>query len=101
MARFDVYPSPAKGSVGYVLDVQADLLRDLDTRVVVPLLPPERAPKPARGLNPAFEINGQIHLMLTQFVTAVPAKELKKAVLSLDARSDDITRALDLLLVGF
>jgi toxin CcdB len=101
MARFDVYPSPAKGSVGYVLDVQANLLRDLDTRVVVPLLPAERAPKPARGLNPAFEINGQTHLMLTQFVAAVPAKELKRSMLSLDTRSDDITRALDLLLVGF
>ncbi len=101
MARFDVYPSPAKGGVGYVLDVQADLLRDLDTRVVVPLLPPEQAPKPASGLNPAFEIDGQTHLMLTQFLAAIPARALKASVLSLEARHDDITRALDCLLVGF
>ena len=101
MARFDVHPSPAKGATGYVLDVQANLLRDLDTRVVVPLLPPEHAPKGARGLNPTFEINGQTHLMLTQFIAAVSTKELRKSVLSLEERSDDITRALDMLLVGY
>ena len=54
-----------------------------------------------RGLNPAFDIEGQPHLMLTQFIAAVPAKELRKPVLSLDARSDDIMRALDMLLIGF
>ncbi len=56
---------------------------------------------PARDLNPAFEIAGQPHLMLTQFIAAVPAKELREPVLSLEARSDDIMRALDMLLVGF
>lgn len=100
MGRFQVYPTPGKGRTGYVLDVQADLLQDLGTRVVVPLLPSELAPKAARGLNPAFDINGLPHLMLTQFIAAVPAKELRKPVLSLAARSDDITRALDILFVG-
>ena len=38
--------------------------------------------------------DGQPHLMLTQFIATVPAKELRKPVLSLDARSDDIMRAL-------
>ena len=42
MARFDVYRNP-EGS-GYLLDVQADLLSDLNTRVVVPLIPAELAP---------------------------------------------------------
>lgn len=36
MARFDVYLT---SSSGYLLDVQADLLAGLNTRVVVPLLP--------------------------------------------------------------
>jgi toxin CcdB len=101
MGRFDVYATPGKAGIGYVLDVQANLLQGLSTRVVVPLMPPQAAPKPARGLNPAFEIDGQPHLMLPQFIAAVPAKELRKPVLSLDTRSDDIMRALDMLLVGF
>ena len=44
---------------------------------------------------------GGPHLMLTQFIAAVPAKELRKPLLSLDARSDDIMRALDMLLIKF
>lgn len=101
MGRYDVYATPGQGGVGYVLDVQADLLQDLGTRVVVPLLPSDLAPKPARGLNPAFDIDGHPHLMLTQFIAAVPANELRAPVLSLDTHSDDIMRALDMLLIGF
>ncbi len=56
MARFDVYPY--QGGQGLLLDVQADLLEHLNTRVVVPLLPMDLTPKPARRLNPVFEING-------------------------------------------
>ena len=76
MGRFDVYPSPGKNSTGFVLDVQADLLNELATRVVVPLLPQDTAPKPARGLNRAFEIDGRPHLTLTQFIAAVSKKKL-------------------------
>lgn len=101
MARFDVYPMPGPDRAGYLLDVQANLLQDLATRVVVPLLPADIAPKPARDLNPAFDIDGQPHLLLTQFIAAVPKKELKKPRLSLSAKSDEIARALDLLLIGF
>jgi toxin CcdB len=101
MSRFDVYPNPGKASAGFVLDVQADLLSALGTRVVVPLLPQDTAPKPAHGLNPEFEIDGRSHLMLTQFIAAVPKKHLGKPVASLKARSDDITRAHDFLQVGF
>ena len=101
MGRFGVYPTPTQGGTGYVLDVQADLLAELDTRVVVPLLPPDLAPKPARDLNPVFDINGQLHVMLTQFLAAVPAKDLSKQVSSLDVHRDDIVRALDVWLIGF
>lgn len=34
MARFDVYKNA--GGSGYLLDVQADLLNHLNTRIVVP-----------------------------------------------------------------
>ncbi|MGX9573154.1 CcdB family protein [Mesorhizobium sp. f-mel] len=38
MARYDFYRR-AEGD-GYLLDVQADLLKSLNTRVVIPLMPP-------------------------------------------------------------
>lgn len=99
MARFDVHPMLGGGS-GYVLDVQADLLSELATRVVVPLLPEDTAPKPLSDLNPAFEIAGKRHVMVTQAIASVPRRELKRQVCSLAAERDSITRALDVLLTG-
>ncbi len=101
MGRYDVYPAPSRAGRGYVLAVQTDLLAGLGTRVVVPLLPPDAAPRPARGLNPSFEIGGTPHLMLTQFLAAVPEAELRRPLQSLAAHGDDLTRALDILLTGF
>ena len=101
MARFDVYPMPGGNRRGFVMDVQAGLLADLGTRAVVPLLPQAEAPPPIKELNPVFDIGGQLYVMLTQAIASVPRKELKNAVTNLDARHDDIRRALDILLVGF
>ena len=66
MARFDVFPNP--DSKGFLLDVQADLLDGLNTRVVVPLIPIQSAPMPAKRLNPVFEIEAEPHVMVTQFM---------------------------------
>ena len=70
MPKYDVFPNPSGD--GFLLDVQSDLLNDLNTRVVVPLLPSASAPKPATRLNPAFDINGESVVMVTQFMAAVP-----------------------------
>lgn len=55
MAQFDVYENPnpdTQKTVPYLLDVQADLLADLATHVVVPLVPVAIMGKAARYLNP-------------------------------------------------
>ena len=101
MSRFDVYSLPGDGRAEYVIDVQSNILRDLTTRVVVPLFSPEQMRKGARGLNPTFEINGRLYTMMTQFIAAVSTKQLGAFVVSLELCSDDITRAIDFLLVGF
>ena len=99
MARFDVY---ANANVpGYLLDVQAGLLRGLNTRVVVPLLPLNVAPIPAARLNPSFEIQGVTVSMVTQFMAAVPETELKRQVANLDAERDAILEAVDFLHQGW
>jgi toxin CcdB len=100
MARFDVYAAERPDD-GCLLDIQADILSDLATRIVVPLLPAKRAPKPARGLNPIFDVDGVSLVMVTQFLAAVPRAELRRPLLSLAARSDEIVGALDILLTGF
>lgn len=44
MARYDLHANP--DGPGYLLDVQADLLAGLNTRIVVPLMPQDAAPEP-------------------------------------------------------
>jgi len=99
MARFDIFEN--KGGAGYLLDIQSDLLSDLNTRVVVPLLPKASAPTPAQRLNPVFNIEGQKVVMATQYMAAVPADELRHGVGSLAEQQDEISAALDLLFLGF
>ena len=99
MARFSVYRNP--GADGYLLDVQANILAHLNTRVVVPLLPLSVAPTPAKGLNPVFIVAGEQMVMVTQFMAAVPTSLLKLPESSLEFSRNEITAALDLLFQGF
>ncbi len=77
-----------------MLHVQADLLQDLDTRVVVPLLPSGLASKSARGLNPAFNVEGQPHLMLYRCRTRQRAADTRAL---LERADNDIMRAFAML----
>lgn len=99
MARFDVFRHPE--GAGYLLDVQADLLDSLNTRVVVPLLPVAVAPMPATTLNPVFGIGDEPVVMVTQYLAAVPVRLLKSPLGNLESARGEITAALDLLFQGF
>lgn len=99
MARHDLYRAP--DGAGWWLDVQADVLDVLNTRVVVPLLPEAQAPVPAKRLNPVFEVEGERAVMVTQFLSAVPVRAMGRPVGSLAGRADEIGTALDMVFVGF
>lgn len=99
MDRFSVYPNPS--GQGYLMNVQAGAMSQFNTRVVIPLLPLEEAPKPASTLNPLFDIDGKRYSMVTQYMAAVPVKVLNNAVFSVKDRHDEIVAAIDLLLQGF
>lgn len=98
MARFSIYDNPE--GQGFLLDVQANLLSHLNTRVVIPLLPVANAPTPAQTLNPMFEIRGEQYVMATQYMAAVPSKMLKEPIQSAGDRAFEVTSALDCLFQG-
>ena len=100
LARFDVFGRP-DGAPGLLLQVQSDVLDGMDTRVVVPLMPPDRVPRPTRDLHPVFEVDGAPYVMVTQLLGALPRHELRRPIASLSHERDAVTRALDLLLAGF
>jgi toxin CcdB len=102
MARFDIYKYDS-ASVPLVLDVQANLLSDLRTRVVVPLVreakaKKERLPK----LKPVIKVKGRSYVVMTTDIAAVRTKDLGATVGNVeDTYREVITTALDLLYQGF
>ncbi len=99
MARFDLYRN--SGGAGFLLDVQSDLMSELNTRVVVPLMRKKDAPKPAGRLNPVFAVDGVEFVMATQFMASLPRTELGRRAGSLAHESVAISNALDMIFVGF
>jgi toxin CcdB len=96
--QFDVYKLNTGG--GLVIDCQSDILSQLNTRFVAPLIPLDRAPPAAQRLNPVFAVRGRDYSMVTQFAAAVRVNELGEIILSLRDQSFEIVGALDVLLSG-
>ena len=96
VAQFDVH----RFGDGLVVDCQSDLLAQIESRFVAPLVPRSAAPKFAQRLNPVFEIEGEAYVLLTQAGAAVRRRELGEVVASLSDRSFEITGALDVLISG-
>ena len=99
MAKFDVHEN-ADGA-GYLLDCQADLLSNLRTRFVIPLLPSGTVARMADRLNPLFLIDGEPHVMATNLAATIEVGELGRRVLSLRDEDTTIGNAIDMLLSGF
>ena len=97
MARFDVYTNPDAGErklVPYLLDVQNDFLRAMDTRVVIPLWSASAFRMRIRDLNPELTIDQNTVVMDTASVGAMLRHyaEDKKFIYSLDIKHLDEMR---------
>nr|MBF0222235.1 CcdB family protein [Desulfobulbaceae bacterium] len=104
MAQFDVFKNlsiQTKQEIPYLLDLQANLLNDLATHVVVPLVNTTLMRKAAKHLNLEFEIEGTRVVMSTAELAGVPVRILGEKVCSLNDDRDEIIAALDFLFVGF
>lgn len=101
MAQFDLFRNPRKTDFPLLLDVQADLLSELATRVVVPL-----APKKAwqafqlTRLNPCVSFQRADFVLVFQELAAIPRSALGSRVGSLASQRAELIAALDLLFTG-
>lgn len=96
MPRLDVHD--IDGTL--VVDLQHDMLDHLPTRVVAPLLPPDRADQPVRDLHLTVVLPQGRFVLTTHLLATVPRRELGPVVGNLDARHDAVQRALDILLLS-
>lgn len=101
MAQFDVYANPNQSTnkkTPYLLDVQADILSSLETRVIVPLVVSSIA---AKHLNPEFEVKNKKVMMSTAEMAGIPLSVLGEKVASLKDKRAEIIAAIDFLITGF
>ena len=104
MAFLDVRtnPNPASRSrVPFLLEVQADLLASLATRVVVPLYRLEAAPgNPMARLTPRVAFQGQTYVAMFPELAGVAGRDLGTAAGALAHLRTEVIAALDLLFTG-
>jgi toxin CcdB len=84
----------------YLLDVQADVLDGLESRVMVPLVRVAEFGRRAGRLHPVFTVCGEEVVMATHLLAAIRSSGLGRAVDALISQRNEIIGALDVLLVG-
>jgi toxin CcdB len=105
MPQFSVYRNENLGSCEdfpFLVDVQADLLEELGTRVVVPLARSEALIDfPTQYLTPLITFQGRPYALLTPQLAGISRDELGPQAGSLADQERAISTALDFLLRGF
>jgi toxin CcdB len=101
MAQFDVHRNPRGGAFPLLLDIQADVVARLATRVVVPLARRKGyGAQPLTRLNPIVTMNGVEYVLVFQELAGIPASALGARVGSMAARRAELIAALDWLITG-
>jgi len=101
MAQYDVFKNPNKDTniqIPYLLNIQNDILNNLSTIVVVPLILDITA---IANLNPIFTIETKKVVMSTTELASVPISSVGEKICSLDSERITIINAIDFLITGF
>lgn len=102
MAQFDVHRNAGLNTaiIPYMVVVQTDLLDDMATRVVIPLVKLSEM-RPASLLNPVFEIEGVEVVLSTAEIAVLAAAEITgDVVVNLGNRREELVGALEFLFFG-
>jgi toxin CcdB len=99
MARFDVYTF--KGRAPLVVDMQAELLARIGSRVIIPLLPSNSKTASLPRLMPTVILGGAEYQLVTTDLVAVPFDRLGALIGNLEDRRQIIVDAIDFLMQGF
>lgn len=100
--QFTVYRNKGNARIyPYLLNVQSDIIGELNTRMVIPLLPlADFTGRPAQRLNPVITIEGGKYLALTHEMAAIRLAQLGEAVTDVQGSRQVIKDAIDFLLDG-
>lgn len=99
MTRFHVHR--LKAGDGLVMDLQADLLDGLESRVVAPLIAVEQIGQAFVRLSPRLEIDGRCYIVAVPSMAAIPRQVVGDSIADFSARRDELIAAVDFLFQGF
>lgn len=104
MGQFCAYKNSNPGTRAqypYLLDIQSDLLSELRTTIVIPLIPTKiAAPISLSRLNPVFTLDGESFTAMTQDIAGMDRKQLGSQAYDLFAYRSEIIAAVDFVLSG-
>lgn len=102
MAQFDIYKTDMK-LAPFLLEVQSNLLSEIDTKVVIPLIENKKSsPKQLARLHPVISIEGKEYILRTAELGAIPKSLLADPVANIEEEyRQHIIDALDFLIQGF
>jgi toxin CcdB len=104
MPQFSVHKNKnqqTRSKYPYLVDIQSDLLRDVGTRVVVPLIKRTAATKRLlKNLMPVVRVDKQEFIMVVPQLAAIATGNLGAPVGSAAQHRDEVIAALDFLITG-
>ena len=104
MKQFPVYKNKSrnKQAYPYFIDIQAEMLAHLNTRLVMPLTPKDNSNSQVKTLTPVININQVDYVVLTTMITTTDAKNLNSDNVVMDASylRDQLVSAIDMMILG-
>ncbi|WP_168403505.1 CcdB family protein [Erwinia amylovora] len=104
MKQFAVYKNKSrnKQAYPYFIDVQADMLAHLNTRLVMPLTQKSNSNSQVKTLTPFITIEQVDYVVLATMITTTDVKNLKAedAVMDASYLRDQLISAIDMMILG-
>lgn len=104
MKQFAVYKNKSrnKQAYPYFIDVQADMLAHLNTRLVMPLTQKANSNSQVKSLTPVITIEQVDYVILTTMITTTDVKNLKDedAIINASHLRDQLVAAIDMMILG-
>jgi toxin CcdB len=104
LAQFDVYRntnSETNERFPFLVDVQANLFEELQSRVVIPLSKAELIGFPMMYLTPTVSFDGVSYLLLTPQLAGISRAEIGEVAGNVVNQERTIATAVEFLLRGF
>ena len=104
MPQFDVYRNPVdelRDEQPFVVQLQSNFINSAVARICIPIARIKVGTQPMSKLNPELDVQGELLILDTLFMTSFDPSYLRRPVANLRSDADAIWSALDYALHGY